>query len=393
MEQQKIDMAKIEQMRRRRIARKRRLVALLIVAVALVLAYFTGLYGASLSVLGDVVDTAYSAINRGPGWPVNHIVANMKTASPLADGVVILGETDLVMYSPSGKLLRNLQHGYGNAEISASNTRVCLYNRSGKELKIESRSRTLHKASYEQPVLMAKMAKNGSYAVVTESSGYKAEMMVYNSLFDLVLHWYSAEDMPITLALDRTGKSIAVGCITPFDGGLNSIVYMFKIGKDTPVAEITTQDTIPLKMEYLQNGDLAVVFDSYAAVYSAKDGSLVQWYDFEGKTLQTAEISNKEIALLFSADIQGGTSQIVLLDSTLTQLASAQIHTQVQSISLSRQNIFAVLPQSVLTYNFEGTLISETPTASLGYKLLNGKETLLVTSDNISAFEIPKIEK
>lgn len=393
MEQQRIDVAKIEQMRRRRVARKRRLVALLIVAIALALAYFTGLYGASLSVLGDVVDTAYSAINRGPGWPVNHIVANLKNAASLADGAVILSDTDLVIYSPTGKMLRNVQHGYGNAEISVSNTRLCLYNRSGKELKIEGRSRTLHKATYEQPVLFVKMAKNGSYAVVTESSGYKVEMMVYNSLFDLVLHWYSAEDMPVALALDPTGKSVAVGCITPFNGGLNSIVYMFKTGKDAPIAEITTQNTIPLKMDYLQNGDLAVVFDGYAAVYSAKDGALVQWYDFEGKTLQTAEIGSKEIALLFSASIQGGTSQLVLMDSALTQLASVTINTSVQSISLSRQNLFAVLPQSVLTYNFEGTFISETPISSHGYKLLSGKEMLLVTSDNISAFEIPKLEK
>lgn len=393
MQSQKIDIAKIEQMRRKRIARKRRFMAVIVVIIALVIAYFTGIYGASLALLGDVVDTMYSAINRGAGWPIKHTVANMQAAAPLAGGVAILGETDLTIYSPTGKLLRNMQHGYGNAEISVSNTRVCLYNRSGKELKIESRSRTLHKATYEQSVLLAKMAENGSYAVVTESAGYKTEMAVYNSLFDVVLQWYSAEDMPITLALDRTGKSVAAGCITTFDGGLNSIIYMFKVGEDTPVAEITTQDTIPLKMEYLQNGDLAVVYDSYAAVYSAKDGTQVAWYDFLGKSLQSAEISNKELTLHFAGDVQDAAAQVVLLDKTLTPLATMAINEKVQNITLTRQNIFAVLPQSVITYNLEGTLIAQTPLTSQGFEILDGASTLLVSSDSISEFQIPKLEK
>ena len=48
--------SRIERIRARRRARRIRIAALCVLALAGVLAYFTGLYGASLSLLGDVYD-------------------------------------------------------------------------------------------------------------------------------------------------------------------------------------------------------------------------------------------------------------------------------------------------------------------------------------------------
>ena len=60
----------LERIRGRRRRRKIRLAVGVTVILAAVLVYFTGLYGASIAMLGDVLDTISIALKPGQSWPV-----------------------------------------------------------------------------------------------------------------------------------------------------------------------------------------------------------------------------------------------------------------------------------------------------------------------------------
>lgn len=393
MQNQRIDIAKIEQLRRRRIKRKRRLLMLVVLIVALALAYFTGIYGASLSVLGDLVDTISISINKGSGFPQDHSVTGLKTVEELAGGVALLGDNDLLMYSPTGKQLQNIQHGYGHPAISVSDTRLLLYNRSGKELRVESRTRNLFKNNFDQPIMLAQMGRGGSFAVVTRSTRNEAELTVYNSLFDPVFWWYSAEDSPIALAVSDNGKNIGVGAIRAEGGALSGVVYLLDTNKDTEVANVYFDGTMPLKMQFMPDGNLLVVFDTFAVILNGKDGTELARYNFYDKQLQAVSINGKTTALLFGSDTQESSTQIVVLDGELKEIGTMQPGTLAANITLTRTNVFAVLPQSVQTYNLDGTYVGETSISGKTFSLITAKENLVITQNTIQAFETPLLEK
>ena len=118
--------ARIERIRRRKRMRRIRAAAVCAVLLAAVLAYFTGIYGASLALLGDAVDSIGIALTPSPGYPVSFTLSGYQNALPLAGGFVAVGDKDLAIYSAGGNEVRRIQHGYGRPAITAGNTRVCV---------------------------------------------------------------------------------------------------------------------------------------------------------------------------------------------------------------------------------------------------------------------------
>ena len=107
--------ARIERIRRRKRMRRIRAAAVCAVLLAAVLAYFTGIYGASLALLGDAVDSIGIALTPSPGYPVSFTLSGYQNALPLAGGFVAVGDKDLAIYSASstvtaGRPLRRATH-------------------------------------------------------------------------------------------------------------------------------------------------------------------------------------------------------------------------------------------------------------------------------------------
>ncbi len=125
-------------MRNRRIRRT----AVLLVLLTAVVLFATGLAGSSVAALKDLTDTARIAFLPGAGWPQQTGVAGAgPRCSPLTGSFVELGNEGCVVWSHTGKKLNSIQSGYARPALAAGKTRFVLYNRSGNELRVESRPR------------------------------------------------------------------------------------------------------------------------------------------------------------------------------------------------------------------------------------------------------------
>ena len=218
--------ARIERIRRRKRMRRIRAAAVCAVLLAAVLAYFTGIYGASLALLGDAVDSIGIALTPSPGYPVSFTLSGYQNALPLAGGFVAVGDKDLAIYSAGGNEVRRIQHGYGRPAITAGNTRVCVYNRAGKELRVESRSRTLFENKFDDAIQLCAMSPNGTLAVFTKSKLY-----VYDPMFENI-YTFQTQDLPTALAFAGDNRQFAAGCPYAEGGALGGTVYLMDTRKD-----------------------------------------------------------------------------------------------------------------------------------------------------------------
>ena len=137
------DMPRLAQIRHKKRMRRLRWLCACVVFLAAVLAYFTGLYGASASVLGDKFDTLRALFSEGQEFPFTVRAQGLQNAQPLGGGFVMLTDNELSIYAANGALLRTVPHAYARPAMAAGNTRLCLYHRGGTSLTVESRSRTL----------------------------------------------------------------------------------------------------------------------------------------------------------------------------------------------------------------------------------------------------------
>lgn len=355
----------------------------LTVLLAAVLAGFAGLYGTSLALLGDVVDSVSIALTPGPGYPIAFTLSGYRSAVPLAGGFAAVGEQDLVLYAANGNELRRIQHGYGRPDLTAGNTRVCLYNRSGKELRVESRSRTLYESRFDDAIQLCAMSPNGSLAVFTRS-----KLLVYDPMFENI-YTFRTQDLPTAMAFASDNRQLAVGCPYAEGGALGGTVYLMNTDKDEYITIRNTQG-MPLKLQFLSTSEVLVIYDTFAALYAAADGAELHRYEYGGRTLQSAAVSaGKNAVLLFGDGAHGATTQLTVLDAALSVAGTADVGARAQSVAASRTHAFVLMNDGVRCYGLDGAFAGMVVTEKKPLTVVAARKPLLLTQGQASELGPP----
>ena len=134
----------LEAARRRVNNRRLRRTALLVAVVAALVIYLTGLVNTSVMVLEDLADSVRIALMPEQGFPQQTGVGNVYQAESLGGSFVVLGEDGCAVLADSGGRLNTISTGYARPAIAAGKNGFVLYNRSGSELRVESRTREMY---------------------------------------------------------------------------------------------------------------------------------------------------------------------------------------------------------------------------------------------------------
>ena len=106
--------------------------------------FATGFVGSSVAMAKDWADTARILLFPGTGWPQQTGVMEVEQLAALNGSFVELGEEGCVVWSRTGTRLNAIQSGYARPALAAGKNRFVLYNRSGNELRVESRTQNLY---------------------------------------------------------------------------------------------------------------------------------------------------------------------------------------------------------------------------------------------------------
>lgn len=288
---------------RRRARRRRIMLVVLLLALLLAAASVTGVLGASLSSLGDTLDSVALYFQRGGGWPAETGIQEPTRIEELAGGFVELDGEDVAIYSAYGTQVRTLQPGYTRPALAVGNTRFVLYDRSGTSLQVESRTRTLYTKTFTNAIMLCAMSQNGSLGVVTESDRYAAELQVFSPTMRSTYSWKMTQDQgtPLAMSFASDNRRFAVGTVAARNGQMACTVFMMDTAKsETGPAYTADEGSLLLQLHWLSSDRVLAIFDTYAAVLSASDGTETARYDFGGASLQGASVNRRTTALLLS---------------------------------------------------------------------------------------------
>ena len=313
----------LEQARQRvRNKRIRRTVALLVLLTAIVL-FTTGLVGSSVAAAKDFIDTARIALLPGSGWPQQTGLSKLTEVESLTGSFVELGDEGCVVYSRSGKKLSSIQSGYARPALAVGRNRFVLYNRSGTELRVESRTQNLYTKQLENSIFLCALADNGNLAVVTEDQSAMAKLLIYNANMEQVLSWNmsSNDGTPLRMAFSPDSRKLAAAAVTASGGQMMTNLYLVNLAQGDPVS-IANQSGVPQWLGWTSASTILAVYDSRAVLYNAGGGERAV-YDFAGTTLKDISVDAGGNAALLLAS--GQVNQAVLLDKDLNVQFSAAV--------------------------------------------------------------------
>lgn len=376
---------------RQRVRRRRlRRTAIILAALILVTLFATGAVGASIARVKDLVDTVHIALSPAVGWPQQTGLGELTAVQPMSGSFVAMDEDACAVYSLGGTRLASIQSGYARPALAAGKTRFVLYNRSGSELRVESRTQNLYTKTMDSTIYLCAVADAGQVAVVTDNADSAAALTVYNSSMQQQLVWNltSEQGVPLRMAFSPDSRRLAAAAVTAVGGQLTTNLYALPLAQGDPVL-LSTENSVPQWMGWLSNGFLLVIYENRAVLYNTTGGSIGERasYDFGGSTLVSVSAENNGVALLLS---NGQTSTAVLLDGELTVGYSGSVLSASQIIRAKNDGFYLLTDSTVERFNNVGEFQWSQPLSARPRALVEGKQILVFTGNTVQVLTPPE---
>ena len=369
-------------------ARRLRRTALIVAVLTAVVLFTTGLVGSSVALVKDCVDTTRIALMPGPGWPQQTGVMEPTQVLPMTGGFVELGGDSCVVYSRTGTRLNSIQSGYGRPALAAGKTRFVLYNRSGNELRVESRTQNLYTKKLENKIFLCAMSDNGTLAVVTDDVSSMAELLVYSPAMEQQLRWNmtSNDGTPLRMAFSPDSRRLAAAAVTAGGGQMQTNLYVVTLAQGDPV-NVGSQSGVPQWVGWLSGTTLLAVYDSRAILYNAAGGERAR-YEFGGGTLRDVSVDSAgNVALLLAS---GQVCQLVTLDKELNVQYSGNVTTS-NKVVRRGELVYLLTDSTVESLTSAGEYQwSQSLTARPQALLADAKQTLVFCGNTVQQVTAPE---
>lgn len=380
----------IEAARQRLRSRRIRRTMLLVALVAAAVIYLTGLVNTSVMLLEDMADTVRIALMPEQGFPQQTGAGAVYQAETLGGSFVVLGEEGCTVFSNGGGRLNTVGTGYARPALAAGGNSFVLYNRSGSELRVESRTRELYTRQTEGHIYLCALSDRGELAVVTDDVRKLALLTIYDANRNELLTWSTttAEGVPLRMDFSPDGTQLAIAAVTAQDGQMVTNLYLLNLRAGEPQLLASEPGSTPLALTWCSNDRLLAVCDTHAALYGS-DGSAQGRYDFGGQDVAALSAEGGGLAVLFGS---GPSSTALLLDGGLGVQYTGPVP-NAHSIVRGNGAFYLLCESSVECYGLDGAYQWSYPLDARPQALLAGEDLFVFAGNLVQRIVPPQPEE
>ena len=230
----------LEAARQRARSRRLRRGAIIVAVLTVLVLFATGAVGTSIARAKDLVDSVHITLTPNTGWPQQTGITEPTAVAKLSGGFAEMDTDTCVVYSFGGAKLNSVQSGYARPALAAGKSRFVLYNRSGNELRVESRTQNLYTKTMDSTISLCAVADAGQVAVVAQDADLAACQRIVEGTQTMTVYKPIEQEASMAAELavrlgkgeDISKEENGISVNETFNDGSNDIPY-YKI---TPVA-------------------------------------------------------------------------------------------------------------------------------------------------------------
>ena len=231
---------------------------------------------------------------------------------PFGSGLAVASGDTYSFVSGLGDSSYSIQLRYNDPAIRVSEDYVLLYDRNGTGLCVANGYAEYLNTHTDSPILTASMNQSGDFALVTDQTGYRSAVTVYDSRQRLLCQWLTSQYYVMTASVSPDGEHFAALCLGQNGMELATKILYFDIGKEAPVWTVELGERQVYSMTHDKSGGLVIVCDDGALRYL--DGQSTGRLNFDRSLRLLSASEGGDVLLAFdtgSADSRGTFIQVL----------------------------------------------------------------------------------
>lgn len=330
--------------------------------VAVVIAFFLILNAVLPGGIIEATGNSFASFGKSGSFPVKISSRNV-VLSQSSSSAVLLGDSTVTMYSESGGVIFERLHGFSSPAMKTSDSRVLLFDRMGHGVRMENAAKTLFTFETEDSIYTGDISKSGAFAIVTEATGYTAQINVYDKNANKKYVWYSAHGRIAAVSLSDNGRFAAVMTVSSSNGDFSSELVLLDTKSTEPIARRQYDQSVPVSVDIKGDRAVAVMSDKMVSL-SLKGEEITK--DFSGASLIACDNSSSSgTAVVLNRYSDELNNRLLFVDKKLDEYFSSELTLSVESVAVGGNTVSIVSGQSIISFNNKGEQIGG---ITLGYE-------------------------
>ena len=304
----------------------------------------------------------------------------------MGDNLCLLTDMYISAYTLDGARISETQHGLQNPALLTNSKRALLYDVSGKELGLYSRTGNLYKKTLDDTIVFCSLSSDERCAVVTTSARYVNTLYVFNGEGNQVFMYNSPLEKLMQAEFSDDGTELYVSTVSAKNGELSLKIVRFDLKNDeSSVWEKYIGSSLTYSLEYCGDG-LYVVTESGAMLLDTESGEVLKSTEY-GKTV-TEILSTEKLRMTVFDDSASNGSVLVLYDGELNASASAVVLGALD-IAAYGDKVYVLTATEVIEYDSSLSAVNTTEISGVYSQLaVRGAGTFLLGYNAIEKLNV-----
>lgn len=328
--------ARMARIRKKKMRKKR--IIILIASIAAAVFIFLNWNKIAPTALSENIQSFFSEFGKSK-YPVEFEEGLAINAVPIGSNIGILTDTSFLIYSQNGDKLASRSHGLNNPAIVYGGGRALIYDRGGKQFKVETRFGEPLSATASYSITSAAMGDSGNFAIITEAENYLSELTVYSSANKALFKWDAAKGRILAAALSPDGKKLAAVVTGARKGEIFSDIYIFSLSSEKPLAVKQFSGILFYSIRFKDNKRIALVGDK-KAVFLFDNGEIKSEYAYNENDVLCAANSDGPVVLALKKNSE--TSTLIALDGEGKRLGMVNVKGKITHLFFGSDYVVAL---------------------------------------------------
>ena len=305
------------------------------------------------------------------------------------DGIARLTNERLSIMDNRGTQFLNVLSGYESPQLVANNKYVLAYDSGGTELIVTNSFAVLFEKTFSSKILNVSMNESGYFAVVTQSSGYKSTVYVFNSKFEEIFKWDSLSRYIVDVAVAADNNAIAVSSLYSEGADIKAQINYFKFSDDNVSWSIDFGEAVSPAISIKNDGTVCALFE-WGVCFIDNKGREKSRYQFEQNLVQNFDIDDQKYNAFVLSHSISGDSTLVVLDNNGIMVSSTEIGDYIKSVDVKGDKAALLSANEVMAVNLlNGNISWQRENSSNALEVFfSDKNSVLVVSEISAVYNI-----